>query len=95
VARKIASVDTLNTFLNDMRARYPDAASLPPESAKAAAPPDVPAAPAKPIGPGAKAMPDKAAPNAKPPKPQAGLKADPTPTGSIGPRALRTKTTAR
>ncbi len=51
VAKKVASVDTLNTFLRDMRARYPDAAPVSPadptakdDAAPAAAPPE----PAKP-----------------------------------------------
>ena len=38
VARRVASVDTLDAFLRDMRARYPDAAVVP-AGAKEAAPP--------------------------------------------------------
>ena len=98
VARKIASVDTLTTFLSDMRARYPDAAGTPPpDAAKAAPPPVTPPLPAKPKDPAAKAAtPDKAASGAPPNAPVGvPLKPDPSPTGSIPPRWLGPKTTAR
>ena len=103
VARRVASVDTLNTFLRDMRARCPDAGLLPDDSAaKAAAPPAVPAKGAIPKA----AAPDKAVLNAPttptaaasplPPKAPDGvpLKPDPSPTGSI-PRLPRAKTSGR
>ena len=83
VARKVASVDTLDTFLRDMRARYPEKA-LAPAAAKDAAAKDA-APPAKTNPP-----PKPAAANSPlPPKAPAGvpLKPDPAPTGSIAPRA--------
>ena len=68
VAKKIAGVDTLDTFLRDMRTRYPDSAAISPGAADKAAPP---AAPAKPKEPAAQAAtPEKAAVNA-PAKPDA------------------------
>jgi tetratricopeptide (TPR) repeat protein len=95
VARKVANVDTLDAFLNDMRVRYPDVAT-PPESA---------ATPAKPQGPASQApAPDKAAAAAPvkpeaaasplPPKAPAGtpLSPDKSPTGSI---SKRPRTSAR
>ncbi|MFI4971387.1 MAG: hypothetical protein ACHP7H_01795 [Hyphomicrobiales bacterium] len=99
VAKKIAGVDSLESFLGDMRTRYPDSAALPQAAADKAAPPA--AAPAKPQGPTSKAVaPDKAAVNApgsdaaaSPLPPQAPSaaprKPDPSPTGSISrlPRA--------
>jgi hypothetical protein len=98
VARRVASVDTLDTFLRDMRARYPEAAILP-AGAKEAAPPAVPAVPEKPKGSASKAnTPEQAVVNAPvkpaaansplPPKVPAGvpLKPDTGPTGSIQPR---------
>jgi flagellar basal-body rod protein FlgG len=109
VAKRVANVDTLDTFMRDMRARYPDA-GLPPDDAAAKAgetPAATPAAPAKPNGPAAQAAaPDKAALNAPvkpdpaasplPPKAPAGvpLKPDRSPTGSIS-RLPRAKTNAR
>ena len=109
VAKRVANVDTLDTFMRDMRARYPDA-GLPPDDAAAkagATPAATPAAPAKPNGPAAQAgAPDKAALNAPvkpdpaasplPPKAPAGvpLKPDRSPTGSIS-RLPRAKTNAR
>ncbi|MEP7030756.1 MAG: tetratricopeptide repeat protein, partial [Pseudolabrys sp.] len=94
VAKKVSNVDTLNTFLNDMKARYPDAAPLAPGDAAAK---EVPALPAKPKAVTAKAeAPAKPAPkkpdvaaSALPPNAPAGtpLKPDLSPTGSILPRA--------
>jgi tetratricopeptide (TPR) repeat protein len=72
VAKKVANVDTLDAFMRDMRARYPDAAAAPPAGAEAkSAPPLAPPAPAKVAAP--------------PPKAPAGTpaKPDPAPTGSI------------
>ena len=80
VAKKIASVDTLDTFLRDLRARYPDSSAV---------------SPAGTTGEGASLVPDKSnAPLANattgpgsspmPPKPAAApLKPDKEPTGSI------------
>jgi tetratricopeptide (TPR) repeat protein len=104
VAKKVSSVDTLNTFLRDMRARYPEAALISPadaaakESAKDAAPPATAPAPKA-------ATPDKAVVNAPgkpaassplPPKAPAGvpLKPDAAPTGSIS-RLPRAKASTR
>ena len=80
VAKKIASVDTLDTFLRDLRARYPETSAV---------------SPAEATGEGASLVPDKSnAPLANattgpgsspmPPKPAAApLKPDKEPTGSI------------
>ena len=80
VAKKIASVDTLDTFLRDLRARYPESSAV---------------SPAGTTGEGALLVPDKSnAPLANattgpgsspmPPKPAAApLKPDKEPTGSI------------
>jgi hypothetical protein len=80
VAKKIASVDTLDTFLRDLRARYPESSAV---------------SPARTAGEGASLVPDKSdAPLANaatgpgsspmPPKPAAApLKPDKEPTGSI------------
>ncbi|MGC1464136.1 MAG: tetratricopeptide repeat protein [Pseudolabrys sp.] len=92
VARKVASLDTLDAFLNDMRKRYPSASALSPgalppeakaEKPQAAAPATVPAA-----------KPAKAAVNAPTPNPASlllpaklpegkPLKPDPAPTGTV------------
>jgi hypothetical protein len=100
IAKKIAGVDSLESFLGDMRARYPDSSAISQAAADKAAPPA--AAPAKPQGPSSKAAaPDKAAAKAPvqpdaaasplPPKAPAGapIKPDQSPTGSIArlPRA--------
>src|SRR3972149_4367524 len=79
VARRVASVDSLNTFLRDMRARYPETVLAPAVAPKAAATP-----PAKPNG-----QTLKTDPPAPPPKAPAGgpLKPALSPTGSILPRA--------
>ncbi len=92
IAKKIAGVDSLDTFLRDMRTRYPDSAAISPGAANKAAPP---AAPVKPKEPAAQAAtPEKAAVNtpAKPDAaapPKAPVKPDQSPTGSISrtPRA--------
>ena len=100
IAKKIAGVDSLESFLGDMRARYPDSSAISQAAADKAAPPA--AAPAKPQGPSSNAAaPDKAAAKAPvqpdaaasplPPKAPAGapIKPDQSPTGSISrlPRA--------
>jgi hypothetical protein len=94
IARRVASVDTLDTFLRDMRARYPEPAALP-GAEKDAAPPAVPE---KPRGAASQAnTPEKAVVNAPvkpgaansllPPKVPAGVPLKPEqPTGSIQPR---------
>jgi hypothetical protein len=87
IAKKASNVDTLDTFLRDMRARYPDA-SLPPEPGKAADAPSARSAPAAAPEPAPKgttssaAAPGKAASNTPikpdpaaspmPPRPPAG-----------------------
>jgi tetratricopeptide (TPR) repeat protein len=89
VAKKIASVDTLDTFLRDLRARYPESSAV---------------SPAGTTGEGALLVPDKSnAPLANattgpgsspmPPKPAAApLKPDKEPTGSIArPPKVHTK----
>ena len=100
IAKKIAGVDSLESFLGDMRARYPDSSAISQAAADKAAPPA--AAPAKPQGPSSQAAaPDKAAAKAPvqpdaaasplPPKAPSGapIKPDQLPTGSISrlPRA--------
>jgi len=92
IARKIAGVDSLDTFLRDMRTRYPDSAAISPGVANKTAPP---AAPAKTKEPAAQAAtPEKAAVNtpakpgaAAPPKTPtaAPVKPDQSRTGSISP----------
>ena len=98
IAKKVAGVDTLDAFLRDMRARYPEAA-LPVDATKEATPPAAAPAPVKGSTSNA-ATPDKAAVNApaKPaaaasPKAPAGapLKPDQSPTGSIMPRTEKPK----
>jgi hypothetical protein len=75
VAAKLSTVSTLDAFLRDMRARYPDAALMPPATtadsgvATPAAPPVPPAAAIPKMTPG--------------PKAGAPGKPDPSPTGSI------------
>jgi hypothetical protein len=80
VAKKISAVDTLDAFLRDMRARYPDAA-LPADKEAGAAP----ALKADTSG--------KAAANApgKPKAAAAPAKSDQSPTGSIAPRPPKAK----
>ncbi len=97
VAKTAAGVDTLDGFLRDMRARYPDLSAA--AGDKTTPPAAAPAA--KPQAAAPKAASDKAAVNAPakpdaassplPPKPASGAtrKPDPSPTGSIAgmPRA--------
>ncbi len=96
VAQSVASVDTLDAFLADMRKRYPDAGKDKPEEAAekpdAPKPTPPPTTPAKPEPTAQKDGPEKAAANA-PANPKAGkpaklpgepLKPVPVPTGSIG-----------
>jgi tetratricopeptide (TPR) repeat protein len=75
IAKKIAGVDSLDTFLRDMRTRYPDSAPVLP-SANKAAPPATPEKPTEKTS-------ESAPPKGPPPK------VDGTPTGSISrsPRA--------
>jgi len=105
IAKKVSTVDTLDAFLRDMRARYPDAA-LPADAVKDAAKNEPGAAvpPALAKGPTSNlATPDKAAKNgpAKPDAadsplpPKGALKPDTAPTGSISPRLPKAKVTAR
>jgi tetratricopeptide (TPR) repeat protein len=81
IAKKVASVDTLDTFLRDLRARYPESSAVSPAGTTgegAALPPDKSNEPvANAIGPGSSALPPK--PAALP------LKPDKEPTGSITP----------
>ncbi len=102
VAKKIANVNTLDAFLADMKARYPEAAVTPHAAAKTVPPAALPPL-EKAKGPiSNNEKPDKAAQNgakkpdvaasALPPKAPAGvtLKPDMTPTGSIrrGPEVI-------
>ncbi len=94
IAKKVASVDTLDAFLRDLRTRYPDAAAVSPggaagEGASTIAPPDNAKAPVANA-----AMPDRASKagpatsgagsSLSPPKPAA-APSDKEPTGSIPP----------
>ena len=88
IAKKIAGVDSLDTFLRDMRTRYPDSAAISPGAADKAAPanpkePKAQAATPEKAAVNAPAKPDTAAP------PKAPVKPDQSPTGSISrtPRA--------
>ncbi len=85
IAKKVSSVDLLEAFLRDMRARYPDSSAV----SRAVTPPGADAVPAVPPAapppaaaaqPSAEAAPPPKAPGAEPPKP------DRTPTGSISRR---------
>ena len=95
IAKKVASVDTLDAFLRDLRTRYPESAAVSPpgttgEGASTLLAPDNPKAPgANAAAPG---QAGKTAPVTRdagssplPPKAPAGvpLKPDPEPTGSI------------
>jgi tetratricopeptide (TPR) repeat protein len=98
VAKRVTNVDTLDSFLTDMRARYPEAAA------------PLPAAPTSesPKGPTSKVeTPEKVAAN-PPKKPEAvasplppkvpngvPLKPDTAPTGSIGPRLPKASAAGR
>lgn len=96
VAKRVTSVDTLNSFLSDMRARYPETntpppAALPPDKSpisKVETPEKVAATPPK--------KPEGST-SALPPKVPAGvpLKPDMAPTGSIGPRLPKAGAVAR
>jgi tetratricopeptide (TPR) repeat protein len=81
IAKKLASIDTLDAFLNDLRARYPESSAVSPPGAAGEAAATPPA-------------PDKTSP--LPPKAPAGvpLKPDMKPTGSI-PRLPRIEAQAR
>ncbi len=105
VAKRVTNVDTLNNFLADMRARYPEAAAVSPAGPapqSAVTPPEKPkAATAKLETPEKTAQnvpkkPDAAA-SPLPPKVPAGvpLKPDNAPTGSIGPRLPKTGAAVR
>jgi tetratricopeptide (TPR) repeat protein len=79
VARRVASIDTLSTFLKDIRARYDERQEKAKAPAKEKAPPKpAPVAAKPPEKPAVKSAP-------VPPKPPKGepLRADPGPTGSI------------
>ena len=94
IAKKVASVDTLDAFLRDLRTRYPDAAAVSPggaagEGASTTAPPDNAKAPvanaatpdrAGKVGPATSG----AGSSPSPPKPAA-APSDKEPTGSIAP----------
>jgi tetratricopeptide (TPR) repeat protein len=83
IAKKIASIDTLDTFLRDLRARYPELSTVSPAGATgegAVLAPDKESAPlANATGPGSSPLPPK--PAATP------LKPDKEPTGSITSRS--------
>ena len=79
IARKIASVDTLDAFLRDLRARYPDSSAVSPAgpTGEAASSPDT-------NPPLANAAASSPASSPLPPTPAAGaLKPDKEPTGSV------------
>jgi tetratricopeptide (TPR) repeat protein len=95
VAKKVASVDTLDAFLRDLRARYPESSAISPGGAAGNAPSAEPT-PDKAKGPQTNAVPPgEAAPKGPvirdagssplPPKPPTGVpvKPDTEPTGSI------------
>jgi hypothetical protein len=101
VAKKIASVDTLDAFLRDLGTRYPDASAMPPpaggkegEGPSAATDKAKPATNGAAAGAAAKPGPDNrnAASSPLPPNAPAGvpLKPDKEPTGSVPRRAART-----
>ncbi len=79
IAKKITGVDSLEGFLRDMRARYPDSSALPHAANDTPAPADTPSPPAAAPSPAA-APPPPNTPAAAPSKP------DGTPTGSISRR---------
>jgi len=106
VAKKVASVDTLDAFLRDLRARYPESSAISPGGAGGTAPP-AESAPDNAKGPQTNAAPPgEAVPNGPairdagssplPPKAPAGVpvKPDTEPTGSI-PRLPRMGARAR
>ena len=103
IAKKVASVDTLDAFLRDLSARYPEASAAPPAGAAVEGNSPGAESEAKPTtngaaaGPATGAEPDnrKAASSPLPANPPAGvpLKPDKEPTGSIS--RLKTRATAR
>jgi hypothetical protein len=106
VAKKVASVDTLDAFLRDLRTRYPESSAIPPGGTAGNAP-AAESAPDKAKGPQTNAAPlGEAAPNGPairdagssplPPKAPAGVpvKPDTEPTGST-PRLPRMGARAR
>jgi hypothetical protein len=95
VAKKVASVDTLDAFLRDLRTRYPESSAISPGGAPGNAPAEE-SAPDKAKGPQTNAAPPGEAPpngpairdagsSPLPPKAPAGVpvKPDTEPTGSI------------
>jgi hypothetical protein len=103
IAKKVASVDTLDAFLRDLSARYPEAPAAPPAGAAGEGGNPAAESDAKPTtngaaaGPAAKTGPDNrnAASSPLPANPPAGvpLKPDKAPTGSIS--RLKTRASAR
>jgi hypothetical protein len=104
IAKKVASVDTLDAFLRDLSTRYPEAsAAPPPEAASEGSGPTADSDKAKPgsngasVDPAARTGSDNrnAASSPLPPNAPAGvpLKPDKEPTGSIS--RLNTRATAR
>jgi len=103
IAKKVGSIDTLDAFLHDLSARYPEASATPPAGAPGEGSSPGAESEAKPTtngaaaGPATGAEPDnrKAASSPLPANPPAGvpLKPDKEPTGSIS--RLKTRATAR
>lgn len=103
IAKKVASVDTLDAFLRDLGARYPEAPTAPPAGAAGEGSSPAAESDAKPTtngaaaGPATRTGPDNrnAASSPLPSNPPAGvpLKPDKEPTGSIS--RLKTRATAR
>jgi hypothetical protein len=100
IAKKVASVDTLDAFLRDLSTRYPETSAAPPAGAAGeGGGPTAESDKAKPatngaaVGPAAKTGPDNrnAASSPLPPNAPAGvpLKPDKEPTGSISRRIMR------
>jgi tetratricopeptide (TPR) repeat protein len=83
IARKVASVDTLDAFLRDLRTRYPDSSVLPPGGTTGEAASSSSASGTNaPLASTAASAPESSSP--LPPKPAAApLKPDKEPTGSI------------
>jgi hypothetical protein len=105
IAKKVASIDTLDAFLRDLRTRYPDAPAAPaPGSPGEGDSPSAAADRARPATNGAAADPAaktgaenrNAASSPLPPNAPAGvpIKPDKEPTGAI-PRRLTTRATTR
>jgi len=99
IAKKVASVDTLDAFLRDLSARYPEAPAAPPAGAAVEGSSPAAESEAKPTtngagaGPGTRTGPDNrnAASSPLPPNAPTGvpLKPDKEPTGSISRRITR------